>query len=82
VDDLMKKNKMMTNVKAFERDCKIRDIIIWHKLRCEFSPVDIKRILNGLKPFVDVKLDEENNEIFDKYKESQKIIDIKWNKDN
>ena len=82
VDDLMKKNKMMTNVKAFERDCKIRDIIIGHKLRCEFSPVDIKRILNGLKPFVDVKLDEENNEIFDKYKESQKIIDIKGNKDN
>lgn len=82
VNDLVKKNKMMTNVKAFERDCKIRDIIIGHKLRCEFSPVDIKRVLNGLKPFVDVKLDEENNDIFDKYKESQKIIDNKGNKDN
>jgi hypothetical protein len=82
VNDLVKKNKMFTNVKAFERDCKIRDIIIGHKLRCEFSPVDIKRVLNGLKPFVDVKLDEENNDIFDKYKESQKIIDNKENKDN
>lgn len=81
VDDLAKKIKKMTNVKAFERDCKIRDIIIGHKLRCEFSPIDIKRVLNGLKPFVDVKLDEENNDIFDKYKESQKNIDNKGNKD-
>lgn len=82
VDDLVKKNKKMTNVKAFERDCKIRDIIIGHKLRCEFSPVDIKRVLNGLKPFVDVKLDEENNEIFEQYKERQKMIDNKENKNN
>ena len=82
VNDLVKKNKKMTNVKSFERDCKIRDIIIGHKLRCEFSPVDIKKILNGLRPFADVKLDEENNEIFDKYKKSQKIIDNKGNKYN
>ena len=82
VDDLVKKNKKMTNVKAFERDCKIRDIIIGHKLRCEFSPVDIKRILNGLKPFSDVKLDEENNAIFDAFKENERILENREKQEN
>ena len=32
-------------------ESRIRDIIISKKLRCEFEPEDIKRILNGKKPW-------------------------------
>lgn len=50
----------MTNKIAFMRECRIRDIIITNKLKCEFSPSDIKRLLNGLKPWNDCqKLDEQ-----------------------
>lgn len=59
INDLLKK-KIISNKFAYKKESKIRDIIIGHKLRCEFSPVDIKRILNGLKPWVDIKSDEEN----------------------
>ena len=51
--------KIMTNKMAFMRECRIRDIIITNKLKCEFSPSDIKRLLNGLKPWNDCeKLDK------------------------
>ena len=51
--------KEMTNKMAFMRDCRIRDIILTNKLKCEFSPSDIKRLLNGLKPWEDCqKLDK------------------------
>ncbi len=46
---------------AFKKECKIRDIIIGNKLKCEFNPIDIKRILKGLKPYSDIKLDDEIN---------------------
>ena len=45
--------KPVTNKMVFNRECRIRDIIISNKLRCEFSPQDIKRILNGQKPWND-----------------------------
>lgn len=45
--------KVMTNKIAFLRECRIRDIILTNKLKCEFSPNDIKRVLNGLKPWKD-----------------------------
>jgi hypothetical protein len=55
---LFNKN-VMTNKKAFLRECRIRDIILTNKLKCEFSPKDIKRVLNGLKPWNDCeKLDK------------------------
>ena len=40
-------------------ECRNRDIIIANKLKCEFSPTDIKRVLNGQKPWNDCEsLDE------------------------
>ena len=45
--------KPVTNKMVFMRECRIRDIIIANKLKCEFSPKDIKRILNGQKPWND-----------------------------
>lgn len=45
--------KPVTNKMVFNRECRIRDIIITNKLKCEFSPKDIKRILNGQKPWND-----------------------------
>ena len=57
----LQRKKITTNGTAYKKECKIRDIILGNKLKCEFSPVDIKRILNGLKPWVDIKLDEEIN---------------------
>ena len=58
INELQRK-KIINNKYAFNKDCKIRDIIIGNKLKCEFTPVDIKRILNGLKPWADIKLDDE-----------------------
>ena len=56
---LFNKN-VMTNKKAFLRECRIRDIILTNKLRCEFSPKDIKRVLNGLKPWNDCEQLDKN----------------------
>jgi len=41
--------KEITNKMIFNRECRIRDIILTNKLKCEFSPSDIKRVLNGQK---------------------------------
>ena len=48
--DLQKK-KVMTNKLVFLHDCRIRDILISNKLKFEFNKDDIKRILNGQKPW-------------------------------
>ena len=58
---LQKKKKVITNSYAYKKESRIRDMIIGNKLKCEFSPVDIKRVLNGLKPWVDVKSEEKIN---------------------
>ena len=51
--------KEMTHKIAYNRECRIRDIILTNKLKCEFSPYDIKRLLSGLKPWNDCeKLDQ------------------------
>ena len=51
--------RQMTNKLAFLRECRIRDIILTNKLKCEFSQSDIKRLLAGLKPWNDCeKLDK------------------------
>ena len=57
INDLHKKKKK-TNECAFKRECKMRDILIGNKLKCEFNHEDIKRILNGLTPYADIKIDE------------------------
>ena len=78
INDLHKK-KIITRDFAFKKECKIRDIIIGNKLKCEFNNIDIKRILNGLKPWADIKIDGieiENN--LDNIKDNNKInIDSK-----
>ena len=41
----------MTNKLVYLHDCRIRDILISNKLKFEFNKDDIKRILNGQKPW-------------------------------
>ena len=59
--NLTKKKKIMTNKIAYLIESKKRDIIITHKLKCEFDDDDIKRIINGKKPFKDLFLNETKN---------------------
>ena len=60
VNELHKK-KIINNRQAYKKESKIRDIIIGNKLKCEFNSKDIKRILNGLKPWADIKLEQDIN---------------------
>ena len=62
-DNENQKKILLTNALAFNKENKIRDVIIGRQLKCEFSPVDIKRVLNGLKPWVDCNLDKEEKVI-------------------
>ena len=50
--DLQKK-KILTNKLIYLNECRIRDILISNKLKFEFNKDDIKRILNGQKPWTD-----------------------------
>ena len=52
------KKKIMTNKIAYLIESKKRDILISNKLKCEFDDEDIKRIINGKKPFKDLFLIE------------------------
>ena len=52
------KKKIMTNKIAYLIESKKRDILISNKLKCEFEDEDIKRIINGKKPFKDLFLIE------------------------
>ena len=55
---LIKKEKLSLK-DAYLRNCRINDIILVNKLKCEFSPKDVKRVLNGIKPWDDCrKLDQ------------------------
>lgn len=55
---LIKKEKLSVR-DAYLRKCRINDIILVSKLKCEFSPKDVKRVLNGIKPWDDCrKLDQ------------------------
>ena len=56
--DLQKKN-INTNKKVYLHECRIRDVLIGNKLKFDFSNDDIKRILNGQKPWTEL---EGNNE--------------------
>ena len=52
----------ITNKNAFLRDCRIRDIILTNKLKCEFSISDIRRVLHGQKAWGDcIKCDRRFN---------------------
>ena len=57
----LQKRKIINYGNFFKKECKIRDILIGNKLKCEFTPIDIKRILNGLKPYADINLEGEND---------------------
>ena len=57
INNLHRKKKI-TSKCAFKKECKIRDVIIGNKLKCEFNHEDIKRILNGLTPYADIKIED------------------------
>ena len=55
---LITKNKISLK-EGYLRNCRINDIILVSKLKCEFSPKDVKRVVNGIKPWNDCqKLDQ------------------------
>ena len=54
INELQRK-KTINNKYAYKKESKTRDIIIGNKLKCEFTSEDIKRILNGLKPYADIQ---------------------------
>ena len=55
---LIKREKLSLK-DGYLRNCRINDIILVSKLKCEFSPKDVKRVLNGIKPWDDCrKLDQ------------------------
>ena len=55
----------MTNKLVYQHESRVRDIIISNKLKCEFSDEDIKRILNGQKPWKEINNDENENKKFE-----------------
>lgn len=55
---------------AYLTESRIRDIILSKTLKCEYDSVDIKRVLNGKKPW---KLYEDDKDIKNK-------TDIEFNK--
>ena len=70
---LIKKEKLSLK-DGYLRNCRINDIILVSKLKCEFSPEDVKRVLNGIKPWDDCKkLDQK---FYDKNLPS-KVKDVK-----
>ena len=70
---LIKKEKLSLK-DGYLRNCRINDIILVSKLKCEFSPNDVKRVLNGIKPWDDCKkLDQK---FYDKNLPS-KVKDVK-----
>ena len=69
--NILKKKEIKTNGFWYKNEDKIRDKIIATKLKYEFNPVDIKRILNGLKPWAEIKSEEGNNINIDNSKENQ-----------
>ena len=60
----------MTHKMAYLTESRIRDIILSKTLKCEYDSVDIKRVLNGKKPW---KLYEDDKDIKNK-------TDIEFNK--
>lgn len=64
------RNKKMTHKMAYLTESRIRDIILSKTLKCEYDSVDIKRVLNGKKPW---KLYEDDKDIKNK-------TDIEFNK--
>ena len=49
---LISKSKISLK-EGYLRNCRINDIILVSKLKCEFSPKDVKRVVNGIKPWND-----------------------------
>ena len=49
---LITKHKLSLK-EGYLRNCRINDIILVSKLKCEFSPRDVKRVVNGIKPWND-----------------------------
>ena len=72
--------KKITNKIVYQHESKMRDILISNKLKFEFSKDDIKRILNGQKPWKDFdfnKNDNDNENEQSKRQNNNKIKNIK-----
>ena len=54
----LKEKRKINNQIAYKKQCRIRDILIGNKLKNTYDDVDTKRILNGLKPWIYINLDE------------------------
>ena len=54
----LKLKRGLTNKAAYKKQCRIKDILIGNKLKSTYDPVDTKRILNGLKPWIYIRSDE------------------------
>ena len=47
--------KKTTNKTLYEKESKIRDMLIGNKLKCEYNKDDIERVLNGISPWKSIK---------------------------
>ena len=56
------KFKKITNKSNYLRESRLRDIIVSKQLRCEYTPEDIKRIINGKEPWKSCKIIKTNKE--------------------
>ena len=54
---------------AYKKQCRIRDILIGNKLKSTYDPIDTKRILNGLKPWIYIRSDEKKEVNLDNLKQ-------------
>ena len=61
--------KKLNNREAYKRQCKITDILIRNKLKNTYDETDSRRILNGLKPWIYIKLDEKKKIDLDRLKQ-------------
>jgi len=47
--------KKTTNKTLYDKESKIRDMLIGNKLKCEYNKDDIERVLNGISPWKSIK---------------------------
>ena len=47
--------KQLTNRSLYDKESKIRDMLISNKLKCEYNKDDIERVLNGISPWKSLK---------------------------
>ena len=68
----LQRKTIINNNYVYKKESKTRDMIIGNKLKCEFTSEDIKRILNGLKPYADVQEIDIDFDILKNYENNEK----------